>query len=307
MVDILFDYRIGSDQSKFSIHPKFDRLGLRVTTRLRFLAPNRPPRAFEYEGGDPGLIRLDPLWHQAAWQFTQMGFFHLLNATDVLVLLFCLAIPIHAGYRMALAIAMFTIGQSTALFVSASGMASTALWVQPAVATLIGLAIVVAALENIAAPPRLDDRRWLLAYAFGLISGFGMAFFVAGSLQFGGSHPSMSVLSFSAGVIAAELLATILIVLVLDVLIRFVGRERIAVIVLSAVAAHSGWHWMESRYADLRRFPLGWPTVDTLFLLGLVRWAMVAVIVAATIWLAHEIRDKASNRLRRRLRDRFAG
>ena len=52
-LDVLFDYTIQSDRSRFSIHPRFDRFGLRVLTILQFLAPNGSIRAFEYEGGDP--------------------------------------------------------------------------------------------------------------------------------------------------------------------------------------------------------------------------------------------------------------
>src|SRR6185295_3938943 len=45
MLDVLFDYRIQSDQSKFSIHPKLDRLGLRVVTVMRFLPRSGAARA----------------------------------------------------------------------------------------------------------------------------------------------------------------------------------------------------------------------------------------------------------------------
>ena len=76
-LDALFDYTIQSDQSRFSIHPRFDRFGLRVLTILQFLAPNGSIRAFEYEGGDPGLVRLDPEWHQTAGTFATLGFRYL--------------------------------------------------------------------------------------------------------------------------------------------------------------------------------------------------------------------------------------
>src|SRR5262249_42239813 len=65
-LDAYFDYTIQSPESRFSIHPRFDRFGLRVLTILRFLASNGSVRALEYEGGNPGLVRLDPEWHQTA-------------------------------------------------------------------------------------------------------------------------------------------------------------------------------------------------------------------------------------------------
>src|SRR5205814_2196457 len=37
LLDVWFEYNIGSDRSEFSIHPELARLGLRVVTVLRFL------------------------------------------------------------------------------------------------------------------------------------------------------------------------------------------------------------------------------------------------------------------------------
>ena len=92
MLDVLFEYPIRSDQSKFSIESGLARLGLRVVTVLRFLPPGGAVRAFEFVG-DAGLIRLDPRWHQAAFRFVQLGFQHILEGTDHLLFLFCLVIP----------------------------------------------------------------------------------------------------------------------------------------------------------------------------------------------------------------------
>ena len=74
-------------------HPRFEQFGLRVVTVLRFLPPDGAIRAFEYEGGDPGIVRLDPEWYQAAWTFVKMGFRHILDGADHLLFLFCLVIP----------------------------------------------------------------------------------------------------------------------------------------------------------------------------------------------------------------------
>ena len=49
-------------------------------------------RAFEFHG-DPGLVRLDPRWHQAALRFVESGFLHILDGTDHLLFLLCLVIP----------------------------------------------------------------------------------------------------------------------------------------------------------------------------------------------------------------------
>ena len=56
--------------------------GVRVVTALRFLPPGGVVRAFELVG-DPGLVRLDPRWHQAAWRFVRLGFSHILGGATI--------------------------------------------------------------------------------------------------------------------------------------------------------------------------------------------------------------------------------
>ena len=72
MFDVWFEYPIRSERSRFAIHSRLNRLAARVVTVLRFLPPGGAVRAFEFPG-DPGILRLDPSWHQAAWQFVGWG------------------------------------------------------------------------------------------------------------------------------------------------------------------------------------------------------------------------------------------
>ena len=65
LLDVLFEYPIQSEGAAFSIHPRLERLGLRVAISLRFLPPGGAERAYEFHG-DPGRVALDPRWHQAA-------------------------------------------------------------------------------------------------------------------------------------------------------------------------------------------------------------------------------------------------
>jgi hypothetical protein len=67
---------------------------------------------------------------------------------------------------------------------------------------------------------------------------------------------------------------------------RFVP-ERAGVIVLSALVAHTGWHWMVERWAALRQFPL--PTLDAAALAGLLRWLMAALAAALAVWAADRV------------------
>src|SRR5207253_28652 len=92
LLDVLLEYPIKSQVSQFSIHPRVDRYGLRVTTNLRFMPAAGAARNFEFHG-DPGLLHLDPRWHQAAQRFLVAGFRHIFERTDLLLFVLCLVMP----------------------------------------------------------------------------------------------------------------------------------------------------------------------------------------------------------------------
>ena len=66
---------------------------------------------------------------------------------------------------------------------------------------------------------------------------------------------------------------------------RWLCWLTLILVILSALVAHTGWHWMLERGNRLRRFNVQWPTIDALFLAGAIRWLMVAVIAVAALWL----------------------
>jgi hypothetical protein len=283
MLDALFAYRINSDHSRFSIHPGFARLGLRVTTVLRFVQPDGRVRGFEYSG-DPGIIRLDPRWHQAALHFAALGFRHILDGTDHLLFLLCLVIPFRRLRTLVLIVTAFTIAHSVTLIASAYGMAPDALWFPPLIETLIAASIVYMALENVVAGGGLR-RRWLIAFGFGLVHGFGFSFALRETMQFAGSHLLTSLLFFNLGVELGQVLVVGLLVPMLWALFRFIVPERIGTIILSAFVAHTGWHWMTDRGGQLTQYD--WPALDAAFAAGTLRWLMVLVILGGVWWLVN--------------------
>ncbi len=282
LLDVLLEYAIRSEGSRFSIHPAFGRLGLRVLTVLRFLPPAGGVRAFEFPK-DPGLVRLDPRWHQAALQFVTLGFLHILDGADHLLFLFCLVIPFRRVRSLVLIVTSFTVAHSITLIASAFGGAPTSLWFPPLIETLIAASIVYMALENIVAPRLL--RRWLIAFAFGLVHGFGFSFALRETLQFAGSHLLTSLLSFNLGVELGQLLVLAVVVPGLGLLFRVAGRERTLRIVLSALGAHTGWHWMIERAESLRQFPIRWPSLHAALLASSLRWLMLPVAALGLVWL----------------------
>lgn len=282
LLDVLYEYPIGSDRSRFSIDSHLGTLGLQVTSAIQFLPQNGATRAFEFHG-DPGLVRLDPRWHQAALRFVRSGFFHILDGTDHLLFLLCLVIPFRRLRSLVLVVTAFTIAHSITLVSSAYELVPNALWFPPLVETLIAISIVYMALENIVSVQL--RRRWLIAFAFGLVHGFGFSFAVRETLQFAGSHLLASLLSFNAGVELGQLFVLALLVPALNLLFRLVVAERAGTIVLSALVAHTGWHWMLDRGDQLRKFRLQWPTFSPEWLAGANRWLILLVLVSGVAWL----------------------
>jgi len=283
MLDVWFEYAIRSEGSRFSIDPGLARLGLRVVTVLRFLPPGGAVRAFELSG-DPGLVRLAPRWHQAALRFVELGFWHILDGTDHLLFLLCLVLPFRRLRPLILVVTAFTVAHSITLIASAFGLAPDALWFPPLVETLIAASIVYMALENIVGPPQLR-RRWMITSAFGLVHGFGFSFGLQQTLQFSGSHLLTALLSFNVGVELGQLLVLVLLVPILGLLFRFAVPERIGTIIVSALVAHTGWHWMIERWDRLRQFRFPWPALNAALLASATRWLLLAVIAAGLVWL----------------------
>jgi HupE/UreJ protein len=282
MLDVLFEYPIHSDRSRFSIHPGLARLGLQVIIALRFLPPDGAVRAFEFVG-DPGLVRLDPQWYQAALNFVKLGFFHILDGTDHLLFLFCLVIPFRSLRKLIPVVTSFTVAHSITLIASAYNLAPDFLWFPPLIETLIAISIVYMALENIVGGIGVQ-RRWMITFGFGLVHGFGFSFALRQTLQFAGSHLLTSLLSFNIGVELGQLLVLVLLIPLLHAFFRYAVAERMGTIILSALVAHTGWHWMVDRGARLAQFRFAWPVLTAAMLATAMHWLMAMLIVVALTW-----------------------
>jgi hypothetical protein len=286
-LDALLEYPIQSEHSRFSIRPGLEGLGERVAIALRYVTPGGAVRAYEFMG-DPGRVPIDPRWHQAALRFVELGFHHILDGTDHLLFLFCLVIPLRRVRPLVMVVTAFTVAHSITLLASAYGFAPEALWFPPLVETLIAVSIVWLALENIVGAS--SRRRWVAAFGFGLVHGFGFSFALRDSLQFAGSHLVSSLLSFNVGVELGQLLVLLVLLPALDLLFRYVVAERIGTIILSAIVAHTAWHWMLDRGADLRRFPF--PTLDARFLAGATLWLLIILVAAGLMTAAARLLRK---------------
>ena len=280
LMDIAFEYPITSDQSDYAIRPGLTRLGLRVNVVLRFLQPGKPERVFDVHA-DTGIVHLDPRWHQAFYLFAKEGFFHILDGIDHLLFLLCLVIPFRRLRPLAIVVTAFTVAHSVTLIASAYGMAPDSLWFPPLIEVLIAVSILYMAFENIVGANL--DRRWVMTFGFGLIHGFGFSFLLRERLQFAGEHLVTSLLAFNVGVEIGQLLVLVIAIPVLTLVFRYVVAERIGTILMSALIAHTAWHWATERGARLAQYR--WTGIDMSDVAAFMRLAMVIVAAAFLMWL----------------------
>lgn len=286
MLDTLFEYPIESDRSRFSLEPTLARLGQRTQTVLRFVTPDGSVRAFDYRG-NPGVVRLDPRWSQAALRFVGLGFEHILDGIDHLLFLACLVIPIRRLRPLVAIVTSFTIAHSVTLIASAFNFAPDTLWFPPLIETLIAVSILYMAIEN--ALDVSPKRRWLITFAFGLVHGFGFSFALRETLQFAGGHMLTSLLAFNVGVEIGQLLVIVVFVSVAALLFKypFAGREKAGTILLSALIGNTAWNWTLERGGQLLEYDIAGtlPPVDARLLVPSMRWGMLLLIVGTLIWL----------------------
>src|SRR5204863_893242 len=161
---------------------------------------------------------------------------------DHLLFLFCLVIPFRRFRALIPVVTSFTVAHSITLIASAYNLGPDALWFPPLVETLIAASIVYMALENIVGATSVQ-RRWIIAFGFGLVHGFGFSFALRQTLQFAGSHLLTSLLSFNLGVELGQILVLLLMIPALEILFKRVVAERMGTIILQAIVAHTAWHW----------------------------------------------------------------
>ena len=295
MLDVVIETPIQSADSRFSIDPAWAHLGIRTTTVLRFVTPEGAERVYQYTG-NPGRVRLDPRWHQAFLRFVVLGFAHILDGIDHLLFLLCLVIPLRRFWPLVSVVTAFTAAHSITLAASVLGIAPNALWFPPLIETLIAASIVFMAVENIVTGrdganrsaatdvPAGRQRRWMWAFGFGLVHGFGFSFQLRESLQFAGSHLFTSLLGFNVGVEFGQLFALLIMVPALALLFAKVISARTGAILVSALVAHTSWHWMAERWGVLTAYNFQRPALDAALGAALLRWVALLLIVVGVAW-----------------------
>src|SRR5205814_304458 len=70
----------------------------------------------------------------------------------------------------------------------------------------------------------------------------------------------------------------------LAVLFRYVVAERMGVILLSALVAHTAWHWMIERASLLGQYQFQWPALDGALLVSLMRGLLGIAVLVGVLW-----------------------
>lgn len=294
MLDALFDYPIASERSHFAIHSKLDRLAARVSTNLTFIPPSGPARSFEFQG-DPGRFAFEPGWLESVQRFARSGFRRILNGSDYLLFLFCVALLLRTAGAVLPFITAFAGAVSVTLIASAYNLASDALWFPPLILALIAASIVYMAFECIAGGV-IVRRRWVLAVGFGLVYGFGSAFALKQSVQFAGSHVLASILSYNVGLDLAQFAVLGVLMIALDLMFRIPVEPRAETIVLAALAADVAWHRTTERFEQLGQYRFTLPSFDAALLANAMSWLTIFLGIAGVAALVKGVRQHLAQR-----------
>ncbi|MFM9888064.1 MAG: HupE/UreJ family protein [Burkholderiales bacterium] len=284
--DAYLTYPIRSAQSGFAIDFHVSPgLGDRLKLDLRWVLADGTIRAYELPTGQ-GMMLLDPRWYQAALSFTQSGFTHILSGIDHLLFLLCLVIPFRrVGWPLVAVITAFTIAHSVTLIAAAYGFAPGGTWFPPMVETLIAASILYMAIENVLQPNL--GRRWLVTGLFGLVHGFAFSFLLQSQLQFAGAHLALSLLAFNIGIELGQLLVLLMAAPLLVWLARS-HHQRVIGIIVSALVAHTAWHWTSDRFDALRK--VNWPAAPELAPAAVVATLVFIAAIGALIRFARTSR-----------------
>ena len=195
-------------------------------------------------------------WHQLE-EFTGEGIWHILKGYDHILFLLTLLFPAvvrygargweardslrDAAFDVLRVVTAFTLAHSLTLSLAVLGLVHLpSRWVESAIAATV----LLGALNNLY--PVVLGRRWVVAFAFGLVHGFGFASVLA-DLGLTGSNLALSLVGFNSGVELGQM-AIVLVVLPIAFLARdtWLYRRTFMPAGAAAIGAIAAW-WLLAR------------------------------------------------------------
>ena len=131
---------------------------------------------------------------------------------------------------------------------------------------------------------RPDPRLWVFLRASGVAAVRRVA------------PADLAPVSFNVGVELGQLLVLVVLIPALNLFFRYVVAERVGTILLSALVAHTGWHWATERGWQLMQFPV--PALNIAGLTTAIRLLLLMVVAAFLVWILFGVlrRPTASQR-----------
>ena len=85
---------------------------------------------------------------------------------------------------------------------------------------------------------------------------------------------------------------TLIFIPALDMLFQYVTEERMGTIVVSALVAHTGWHWMLERWEKLRQFRITMPDLNAATIAAGLRFLALIAGAAGLVWLVANLAER---------------
>ena len=288
LLDVLITYPINSKDSAFSIDLNFGGLGLNTTTIMTFISSEDISRIYEFKGS-PGLVELDPTWYNAFLRFVSSGIEHILSGFDHLLFILCLILPCRRLRPLIVIITSFTFAHSITLIASAFGIVPKGLWFPPLIEMLIALSIVYMAVENMVRSN--FEKRWPIAFGFGLIHGFGFSFALSETMQFAGSHLLTSLFAFNLGVEIGQIALVCVAVPLMNKLFHLTNTNKIGPIIISVMIAHTAWHWMLDRFEVWSAYQYSNP-INRIEFMDFISWGGLLLVISIVFVLLRYLFEK---------------
>jgi hypothetical protein len=248
------DYRLFAELDPQ--HRGLLNLTTRAGSRSAVFSPEAPQQTFELATITRGSQFVD---------YAREGVWHIWIGFDHILFLVSLLLPAvlvwhkprwepakrfsSSFWEVAKIVTAFTVAHSITLSLATLGWISLpSRWVESAIAA----SVVLAALNNIR--PVVEGRRWVVAFCFGLIHGFGFA----SVLQDLGLPPDallLALVAFNVGVEAGQLAIVAVFLPIAFVLRRHWVYRRIILMGGSALIALLAAVWLAERVGDLTLLP----------------------------------------------------
>lgn len=252
---ITVDYRLFFDLDPQ--HRGLLQLKFSGSSRSAIFSPDRTRQNFTLRDTDPWRQFLD---------YTRLGIWHIGIGIDHILFLLALLLPSvvrreagrwhavnnlrQATWEIFKIVTAFTLAHSVTLSLATLGVISLpARWVESTIAA----SIVLAALNNVY--PVFKTNRWVIAFCFGLIHGFGFSS-VLGDLGLTNSNLWLALLGFNVGVEIGQLAIVIAFIPIAYWLRQTFLYQRLIMVLGSVMIGLLGFIWMLERAFDFRFLPM---------------------------------------------------